>query len=67
MLFPFQTTVETLLPEHTGAHLRSGQQRQGEDTGGSGRTTENGKAGVYIIQIIEIFAPPLFKQRKLFL
>lgn len=32
-----------LLPEYPGTHLRGGQQRQGEDTGGTGRTTENGK------------------------
>ena len=42
MLTYFQAAVASLLPEHPGPDLCGGQQRQREDTGGTGRATENG-------------------------
>ena len=38
-----QAAVAPLLPEHPGAHLRGGQQRPGEDTGGAGGAPEDGQ------------------------
>ena len=62
--------MASLLPEHPGPDLCGGQQRQREDTGGTGRATEDGnrhmvakssdpdpnkKLGVWIRILMDIF------------